>query len=264
MDFLKKHYEKLLLGVVLVGLVVVVMFLLFKVAAEKQQLEDLSTSLTHPRVKLLTNLDLTGPEKAFARLAVPALIDLSTTNRLFNPMAWQQTRETPPRLIRAEKTGPTAATVTNIAPLYLKITLDSVTLVPDGPPKYVIGVQKEAAPTSAQRLKKPAYCKVGDKTDTFKLEAVNGPPDNPTNLVLTLNDSGERVLVSKEQPFRRVDGYIADIRYDPEKLVKTQQRVGANLHFNGEDYKIASIAQTEVILSAPNTKHWTIKANAPP
>ena len=58
MDFLKKHYEKVLLGVVLLGLAVAVAFLPFKIASEKQTLEDMRNQLIHPKVKPLTNLDL--------------------------------------------------------------------------------------------------------------------------------------------------------------------------------------------------------------
>ena len=47
MDFLKKHYEKVLLGVVLLGLAVAVAFLPFKIASEKQKLEDMRNRLIH-------------------------------------------------------------------------------------------------------------------------------------------------------------------------------------------------------------------------
>ena len=49
MDFLKKHYEKVLLGVVLLGLAVAVAFLPFKIASEKQKLEDMRNSSSIPR-----------------------------------------------------------------------------------------------------------------------------------------------------------------------------------------------------------------------
>src|SRR6202171_274202 len=265
MDFLKRHYEKILLGVVLVGLAVAVAFLPFKIASEKQRLEDMRNTLSHPKVKPLTNLDLTVSEEALKLMAVPACVDFSSTNRLFNPMPWQQTRDPPPRLIRSDKAGPTAAMVTNVTPLYLTLTFDSVNLAADGSAKYVIGVQKEASPSASQRNKKQAYMKLHDKNETFTLNAVNGPPDNPTNLVLLLNDTGENATVSKEQPFRRVDGYMADLRYDPEKKNWTKQRVGGNLAFNGEDYIIVAITQNEVVLSAKsNQKKWTVKSNATP
>ncbi len=263
MDFLKKHYEKVLLGVVLIGLAAAVGSLFFKIASEKQKLEELRTSLIHPRVKPLTNLDLSMPESSLKRMAMPALLDLSTTNKLFHPMPWQQTRDN--RLIRSDKAGPTAATVTNISPLYLRLSLDAVTLAADGTPKYGIGVQKEAAAIATKRSKTQTYMKRGDKNDTFMLTEANGPPENPTNIVLELNESGEKVVISKEQPYKRVDGYTADVRYDPEKQNWPNSRVGRPLHFNNEDYKIVAIGQNEVVISAKsNDKKWTIKLNPSP
>ncbi len=264
MDFLKKHYEKVLLGVVLVGLAVAVAFLPFKIASEKQKLEDMRNTLIHPKVKPLTNLDLTIYEGTLKLMATPAQIDLSSTNRLFNPMPWQQTRDVPPRLIRSDKAGPTAAIVTNIVPLYLRLFFDSVNIAADGSPKYVIGIQKEASPKTAERTKRSTLSRVGDKNDTFKLVEAQGPPDNPTNLVLQLSDTAETVSLNKAVPFKRADGYMADIRYPLENKTWAARRVGAHLAFNGEDYIIVAITQNEVILSAPNQKKWTIKSNAPP
>ena len=79
------------------------------------------------------------------------------------------------------------------------------------------------------------------------------------------NLGGYRVSLTKDQPFKRPDGYTADIRYDPERRNWSNQRVGSALRFNNEDYKIVAINPNEVVLSAKsNDKHWTIKSNAPP
>src|SRR5574340_1238771 len=168
MDFLKKHYEKVLLGVVLLGLAVAVGFLPFKSASEKQKLEDMRNQLIHPKVKPLPNLELTAPEAMLKRVAVPALVDFSQPNRLFNPMLWQKAADG--HLIRADTTnvGPNALTVTKLIPLYLKLTLDSVTVLDTGP-RYVIGIEREAAPNPRDRYKTQKYCSIGTKTDVFTL-----------------------------------------------------------------------------------------------
>jgi len=57
MDFVKKHYEKIILGIVLVGLAVAVAFIPFKVASEKKELDEKRLSLIPRSVKPLTNLD---------------------------------------------------------------------------------------------------------------------------------------------------------------------------------------------------------------
>ena len=86
MDFLKKHYEKVLLGVVLLGLAVAVAFLPFKIASEKQKLEDMRNQLIHPKVKPLTNLDLSLPDQVLKLAAAPPQVDFSAPHRLFNPI----------------------------------------------------------------------------------------------------------------------------------------------------------------------------------
>ena len=172
----------------------------------------MSEAVLTPRPKPLTNLDLTVPETALKRVATPASIDFGAPNRLFNPMPWQKKADE--TLIRGDKVGPTAAVVTNLTPLYLRLTLDQVT-VSDAGPKYVIGVEKQAAANPRERVKKQAYCKLNDKNDTFTLVEIKGKPEEPTAVVVMLNDTGERVTITREQPYRRVDGYMADLRYPP-------------------------------------------------
>jgi len=263
MDFVKKHYEKVLLGLVLIGLAVAVAFLPFKIASEKQKLEDMRNTLIRLKVKPLTNLDLTLPDSVLKRASVPTLVDFSPPHRLFNSMTWQKAADG--HLIKMDSTniGPNAVTITKMVPLYLKLTLDNVTFSDSGA-RCVIGIEKEAALNSRDRNKTQKYCSVGTKTDTFVLRDVKTAPDNPTNVVgvvLELNDTGQKVTVSRDQPtFRRVDGYMVDLKYTPENRTWTNRRVGAQLAFNGEDYNIVAITENEVVLSAKsNQKKWTIK-----
>ena len=90
--------------------------------------------------------------------------------------------------------------------------------------------------------------------------------DNPTNVVLELLDTGDTVTLGKETkdvPYKRVDGYAADVSYPPEHLPPWKnKRVGDMLKFNNEEYKIVAINPNELILSAnSNQKKWTIKSN---
>jgi len=265
MDFLKKHYEKVLLGVVLLGLAVAVAFLPFKIASEKQKLEDMRSQLLPHKVKPLPGLDLSLPDTVLKRVAAPAMIDFSAPNKLFNPMPWQKAADG--HLIRADATniGPNAVTITKMVPLYLKLTLDSVTVVDAGGPRCVIGIEKEAALNPHDRNKTQKYCSLNTKNETFTLREVKTPADNPTNasVVLELNDTAQRVTVTKDQPFRRIDGYMVDLKYAPETKTWTNRRVGASLSFNGEDYNIVAVTENEVVLSAKsNQKKWTIKYSA--
>ncbi len=171
MDFLKKHYEKVLLGVVLLGLAVAVAFLPFKIASDKQDLENKRNTLIHPKVKELTNLNLTLPDAVLKRMATPAPVDFSAPNKLFNPMPWQKAVDG--RLIKVDATnvGPNAVTVTKMTPLYLKLSLNEATVMDSGV-RCKIGVEDEAAPNLRDR-KKEKYCKLGDKNEVFALRDIS-------------------------------------------------------------------------------------------
>ena len=264
MDFLKKHYEKVLVGVVLLGLAVAVAFLPYKIATEKQKLEDMRNTLINKKPKPLPPLELSQPDTVLKRTAVPAMVDLSTPNKLFNPMPWQKAADGHLIKVDATNIGPNAVTITKMVPLYLTLRLNEVTVLDSGA-RCKIGVENEAAPNLKDR-KKEKYCKLGDKNETFALRDIKASPDNPTNvtLVLELNDTGQRVTVTTNEPFRRIDGYMVDLKYAPENKTWTSRRVGGTpLSFNGEDYNIVAITENEVVLSAKsNQKKWTIKYSA--
>jgi len=210
----------------------------------------------------LTNLDLTLPDKTLKRVGAVALVDFTTTNRVFNPVAWVKTADG--RLARSEKVGPAAVTATNITALLLRLTFESVSQAADGSPKYLMGIEKQNAARVSDRIKKTPYVKMGEKLDTFKLVAVNGPPDNPESVIMESSDTGERVTVSKEQPYKRIEGYQADLKYAPQSKHWDNQRLDGKININGEDYKIVAITPNEVILIAPNQKKWIIKATPRP
>src|SRR5262245_461379 len=127
MSFLKKHYEKILLGVVLLGLAVAVAFIPLKIASEKQSQEEKRSGVTVVNPKPLQPLALDGPENTLKRLASPVVLDFSTTNRIFNPMVWKKTADD--RLIKddSKNLGPEAVKITKTTPLYLIVCLDMVT-----------------------------------------------------------------------------------------------------------------------------------------
>ena len=267
MDFLKKHYEKILLGLVLVGLVGALGYLPFKISNEHQKLTDMTQTQFAPKVKPLTNLDLTMPESTLKRATAPVVYDFSDTNKLFNPMPWQRAPDG--HLVRASSTGPTAVVVTNITPLYLKISLDAVTASSDGTPVYYFSVERQNAPTKALAQKKTQSVKVGEKTPTFIFKEVQGNPAAPTNVVVELNDEKSElanVPNDKERPWKRIEGYSADLQYSVGKAIKAWHdvRTGAILDINGERYRVVAVSKDEVILAATNNdKKFTLKLTSP-
>ena len=253
MDLLKKHYEKILFGVVLLGLLGALIFLPFLIQSDREKQETISTGLITPPVKPLPPLNLTALSNAIERLQLPYQLDFESTNRLFNPVEWQRTVSG--NLVKVESIGPRAAKVTKTTPLYFVLTLDSVET--NFGARYVIGVERQAAPVPWQRAKRQHYASVGEKNDTFTITAVKGPPASPTELVLRLTDSGEIVTLSKNKPYRRVDAYMADLEYSPEGKSWQDQRVGDDLKFAGDDYIVVAINEDEVVISAQSNQKKT-------
>ena len=262
MDFVKKHYEKILLSVVLLGLMGVLVFMLYLIPSDRQRLAAIRQSIISHAVKPLDPLDLTRETNVSARLQSPYKLDFSTTNKLFNPLPWQKRADGTLVPVKIGLIGPEAVVVTKITPLCLILTLDSIETNELGA-RYVISMECQAAVLPAQRGKRQHYAsvgeKVGEKNESFTIKEVNGTPADPgtLKLVLQLTDTGERATLSKDKPFRRVDAYAADLKYDPERRTWQGQRIGADLKFAGDDNIIVAINQDTVILLARSNQKKT-------
>jgi hypothetical protein len=245
MQFLKHHYEKLLLGLVLAGMVGVLVFMIFYVGADKQAMEEQASHLVDAPGKPLPDLDLSANQAVAQRAAAPPALDFESGHKVFNPLEWQRNLDN--QLIRRNtSTGIQVAVVTNITPLYLVLTLDAVSTNELGA-RYVIGIERQAAPTPAKRRKQQRYVSAGDKpNDVFTLAEVKGTPGSPDSLTLKLADTGELASVAAAKPFRRVDAYVAALRYDPEKTGFRGLRAGGKVTLAGTDYQVADIGESQV------------------
>ena len=269
MDFVKKHYEKILLSVVLLGLLGALVFLPYLISKDQEQLRDYSTSLVQGHPTPLVPPDLSAESNIIERLKSPYKLDFTTTNLLFNPVRWQKTVDN--RFIKLPAGNEASlVVVTNITPLYLVITLDSIETnllaTNELQARYQVSVERQAAAVPGQRGRRPHYASVGEKIENaFTVQEVKGTLENPNQLqlVLQLADTGERAVVSKDKPFRRVDGYMADMRYDPENRAWQKQRLGSVLKFGDDEYIIVAINQNSVIVSARSNQKKTTLTFSP-
>jgi len=175
------------------------------------------------------------------------------------------------KITTGHEVGPGAAVVTKITPLNFSIYLDSV-LTNELGARYVLSIEDQSAVYPAQRRRRTHYVSMGKGNDTvpdkavdgknegFTLKDVKGSPANPDQLVITLAATGATNTLSKSQPFRRVDAYSADLKYDPEKYSVTGMRTGDHLAFAGDDYNVIAIDKNDVILLAQsNQKKYTLR-----
>lgn len=260
MEFVKKHYEKVILCGVLLGVIGFLVFLPFVISHDQEEQKAMAETITKPKVAALPPLDLASLNSASERLVKPADYDFSTTNKLFNPVEWKKAPNGDLIKIKTGSEIVDAVVVTKITPLNFVVTLDQVTTNLSGA-RYVIGIERQGAANPAQRRKQQRFVSLDDKKkDAFTLVDVKGDPENPSEVVLKLADDGGTISISKEKPFRRVDAYTADLKYDPERKTFLGRRVGSPISVGGQDYIVVAIDADEVILSAQsNQKRTTLK-----
>ena len=213
----------------------------------------------------MPELDLSTQTAAAGRLRGDYSLDLDTTNKVFNPQDW--VKQSDGTIVPAAgHTGPLMCVVTGITPLYLTISLDSVSTTELGA-HYSFGVEKQAEKNPAKRRKQSHSTAVGDKpNDTYSIVAVKGDDlSNPSEVDLKLTDTGDTVSVALGKPYKRVDGYMADFRYDPEKLVFHNARTGDvrvgghDIAFDGTRFMVDDVQQNQVILrDLSNQKKTTL------
>jgi len=260
MELLKKHYEKIILSVVLLGLAVAAALLPIMVSQERSALEELERSIISTPPRALKPIDLSTNEAVLVRLQKPPVLDLAGEHNLFNPVQWQRRVDGTIFPIRSDRdSGPGALKITRIAPLFLKIEFEGPTGSAENL-QYRFKIVREAARTASHRV--PTTRSVaavgGGKNDIFMLKEMR-PKDNPVEFVIELIEDKQQISFSKEKPYSEVAGFLVDLKYEPEKMVFIGKRVGDSLVFSGDTNKIVAITETNVTVRATsNDKRTTV------
>lgn len=275
MDSLKKfgdagrqHWEKILLILVLLGLAFAVLFLLGESQTQKEKINEYIEAKVRQKVKEVGVLDLTEHQRAVNTLENPPELNYSTPHNLFNPVKWQRTPDG--RWIKIQsgrEIGPYALSVRDIRPMHLTLALDRSTSS-----GYWLIMTNEAAPHRSW-FRQTDYVLPGrtnswriNYTNVFQFVVVEGrPPEDARELVVQFPNSGNQVTFTDEQPYRTVQGYKVDLRYEPEDKELKDLTVGEKVRLSGEGYNIVAINPEEVILSADsNDRRYTVKSNLVP
>lgn len=258
MQFLKKHYEKILIAAVVLAALGVVACLPILVNREKAKLEELEGSFFPKHAKVLPPLDLKSGQALLDRVQTNAYLEISQTNKMFNPVRWQKAADG--HLFR----NPAGEEiqhleVVKLSPLYFEVSLVSVSASAGLPTDYGIGLQHNAAPLPSQRYRKTTYAPLNVTTNGFTILRAEGPEDNPTSVTVQLSDPDKTVAINKDHPFEWPEGFTIDLRYPPEnRSLPANRREGDEITFAGERYKIVDIKESEVVLlQQSNQKRWT-------
>lgn len=252
MEFLKKHYEKIILSVVLLGLAAVAATLPLKVKQEKDREEARKNDLLEANVKPLPPIDLTTNKAVLEKVKSPIHFDIAGKHNLFNPVTWRQRPDG--SLVKVNEIGIGAMQVTAIRPLNMKVTFDAV-LGNTNDFKYQVTVVRETdkTPKQSRAMSKGGVSPIGNVKDVI------GPADNPTAIIFQLPDRSE-VTISKDKSFEKVIGYEADLLYPPaNNWSRKGARKGDPVVLGNETYNIVAIQTDNVTFqSKPNQKQTTI------
>jgi hypothetical protein len=254
LEFLKRHYEKIILCVVLIGLAAAGVML-------PRQIEEVKSQLGAPpeapaNVPAMTPLNVAPLVAAIQQVTNPPALVLSGDHNLFNPVVWK--RLPSGDLLKVLKTGADALTVTNITALYQRIGLDH----PSGEGFFMFTEEQ-----SGRRRNEYAKLNEKSKSGLYIVRGTKGSADDLSQFQLQLEilDSGNKIWITKDRPFERVDGHIADLRYPPESLPLPKKHVNDTFTLDGEMYKIVAITNDAVtVQQSTTTKQTTVPWNGSP
>ena len=272
MDFLKKiihgckqHYEKVILTVTLIGLGLAVWFLYQASLNEQQKIVEYQKGVEKRPVRPLPPINLARSQEALKKAASPPALNLTGGHYLFNPVTWQVGKDGKwVKIVTGKEIGPSVMIATNIRPLNFSVALDRVATSGTGPDLTVTGYHLVTT-NEAALLRQPkrqmqfAHVGVSNRTDTLFLREVKGPPAEPSELVVEIRETGERVRVLPGQPFTRTVAYEADLIYPITGKRYSNVRKGQILTVAGDSYKVTDItAETVVLSDESNLKTYNV------
>lgn len=259
------HYEKIILVLALVGLGGAVVALIQVSQNEANNLQQYEVEMKRGKGKPMEPLDSARYRAALQTAQTPPTLNFATPHNLFNPVKWQ--RKPDGSLIKVQtgrEVGPDAMRITRIGELYFIVSLERVASAGG----YVLGITHEGAEDPRFRRKIPKFCTVNNKPEIsprelVALREIRGDPQDP-ELIVELAETGEKITVTKDDPFKRVEGYEADLSYPVEDKTYKNLRKNSRIFIGGEEYKIVAITPGEVVLSASlNDKKYNIRQVAP-
>jgi hypothetical protein len=253
MEFLKKHYEKIILSVVLLGLGAAAYWLPLAVRQAGESAHK-PAEVTHSKNSTLPSLSFSNVDMVVAATTNPPVVNFTGEHRVLNPLTWKKMPDGSVKRFLVE--GPDALTIrTNPRPIYANLVFDRPSAG-----VYYINIQQPGKSRTVE------YLKPGEKSKTglFTLRDVKGSGDDVSEVVVELAENQETLTLVKNQPKQIIDGYSADLRYEPENVNFQGKRVGDSLSFGDATYKIVYIGANAVRVTDQTGKQTTIKLTGTP
>ncbi|MBE7500977.1 MAG: hypothetical protein HS113_11835 [Verrucomicrobiales bacterium] len=258
MELLKNHYEKVILGVVLLLLAVVAGYLPFEVANVRSRLDEGTSGIERGRVDPIPDLSLSTNEIVVARLNREIRFGFGTgVHGLFNPAGtWRKLPSG--EVVPPPPAGIEGLLVTKISPLMLQIDYQGLSTGGGSQQRYRFYIKDESSTNRALERGRIVIQGPGARPEGFLIKEIIGPKEDPEQFRLELTDSRQVVTVTKEQGHSEVAGYAADLRHERETRSFPRQKKGSKITVGGTTYNIVAVSETDVTIEDDKTKRRTV------
>ncbi|MEQ2006460.1 MAG: hypothetical protein ABMA26_06660 [Limisphaerales bacterium] len=273
MEFLKSHYEKLILGVMLLLMAVGAVLLVLEVGTVQDELQKFKDMSLGNDGKPPQQEDLGELIKALTQVTNPPKVEFAKVHKVFNPDAWYV--DTNGNLIAGTNVGVERLIIQSITPQYLKVEFDSIGSTNPGRESVKLKVTREFMKTLAEQGKRTLTLSLNSTNVSNTLDPANkaqspqlfvrgiaGTPEAP-EVKLELVEPGKdstKFTISKALGFAHVIEHVTHIVYPVESNhVWRVARKGQPLSFAGDTNIVVEITATNVVVRAiSNDKHTTI------
>lgn len=263
MEYLKKHYEKIILSIVLLSLAAAAGYLIYEVSNTREELRKKEKQIVEGQPKKLKPLDTARYQKLLELGKTVEQLDLAKNHHVFNPVTW--IRKPSGEIVKissGNEIGVRAAVVTKISSLNLILDLE---MRGDATrPAYSIGVTREYTPLPQNRKRQARTVSVGNKviiepTLFYVVKEIQGTyPDNQLVVDLTSGEETQSITLIKGKPFVKAILNTCDLRYPPDNLnYPPGRKEGDKITIAGEEVKVFSIKSNEVTLEVPSSQQRT-------
>lgn len=264
-DIIKEHYEKIILGVVLLALLGAALYLPIRVSQARQAIQEARDRTERAPRQQSQPVDTARTDALLKRLDRPPALELGDGHRLLNPDVWKRTPGGDVVRIRTgEEEGAAGITLVETRPLHFRIAFEGVQVSGDSL-RYQFGVTDETTPGRPRRVARFLTLGQPARDVPFLLLKANGEPNDPVSVEVRLRDTGDVVTITREEPFSRVAGHEADLRHDTLNRNFRGVRARQNLNLGSEPYTVVSVAADAITLqSTKSQKRWTIRLKDSP
>lgn len=267
MDFLKKHYEKILLGLVLV----VVMFLALQIpsaiSAAKRDQDERERKIKNQATNAVVPVDVGPMQKSVQNLNSPVPTKFAEpAHNILNPVLWKKGARGEWVKIPTPEDAIRRLAIKEITPLRLTVLFEKELKFSADTHRMKITITDESLVPRVRRRPQSREPKVkeGESNDLFKVIAVSGSADNPSEIKIELRKGAKQITLKRGETFSEVVAHEADLEYAPENKTFNDILVGGTISFNDERYKVIAITGSAVTIEGQTTpKRYTIEASAP-